>query len=52
MKILPNLGKAAFMFMSNKDLPPYGKALAWAIAIGVWLSIALVAAFGVKELFF
>lgn len=35
MEILPNLGKAAFMFMSKKDLPIYGKALAWMIVFAV-----------------
>lgn len=39
MKILPNIGKAAFMFMSNKDLPPYGRALDWAIAAGAWVCV-------------
>ena len=31
MRILPKFNKAFFMFLSNKDLPSYGKAFAWVI---------------------
>ena len=27
------------MFMSERDLPPYGKALAWGIAAGAWATV-------------
>ncbi len=28
------------MFMANKDLPPYGKAFAWAIAAAAWCGVS------------
>lgn len=44
MKIIAKVSKGTLMFMSNRDLPSYGKALAWAFVFFVWvIAISLLA---------
>ena len=39
------------MFMSNKDLPLYGKVFAWAVCAAAWLCVIVAAVAAFRGLF-
>lgn len=51
MNILRFLERHVLMFMSNKDLPPYGKVFAWAVCAAAWLCVIVAAVAAFRGLF-